>query len=69
MVTVRVGQAASLLGVHPRTIRRWMGRGLLPYVILPSGQKRIPGKAIKTILFGGEGNVAVGTDRPEAVGG
>ncbi len=35
-----VGQAAARLGVHPKTVRAWADKGLLPVVKLPSGYRR-----------------------------
>lgn len=50
MVNYRTGKAASLIDVHPRTLRRWMDRGLLGYVQLPSGERRIPADELDAIL-------------------
>ena len=38
LVTAR--QVAELLGVTPKTVLRWTGRGLLPAIKLPSGAIR-----------------------------
>jgi len=51
MVTYRTGKAASLLGVHPRTVRRWLNAGLLGYVELPSGERRIPQSEMEPFLI------------------
>ena len=42
MDAYRVGEFAALLNVHPRTVRRWITRGLVTYVRLPGGERRIP---------------------------
>ncbi len=33
-------EAAALLNVTPRTILNWIERGAIPYIELPSGEKR-----------------------------
>jgi excisionase family DNA binding protein len=40
-------QAAVRLGVHERTVRRYIASGLLGYRRLPSGHYRIPADAIR----------------------
>ena len=45
-----MGEFATLLGVNPRTVRRWLALGLLPYVQLPGGVRRIPYNELKSIL-------------------
>ena len=52
MDTLRVGEFASLLGVNPRSVRRWLTRGLLPYIELPGGERRIHKSALDAILAG-----------------
>ncbi len=47
-----VAQAASLLSVSERTIRRWVADEKVPYVRLPSGQIRIPQGALIASLQG-----------------
>lgn len=37
-----VAQAAALLSVSDRTIRRWIEAGKVPYLKLPGGDYRIP---------------------------
>ncbi|MDP6420400.1 MAG: helix-turn-helix domain-containing protein [SAR202 cluster bacterium] len=54
MATYRTGKFASLIGVHPCTIRRWMDRGLLDYVRLPGGERRIPESELNAIIQGGD---------------
>jgi excisionase family DNA binding protein len=39
-------QAAARLGVHERTVRRYIASGLLSYRRLPSGHYRVPAEAI-----------------------
>ena len=47
-----VAQAASLLGVSDRTIRRWIEADRIPYLELPSGGYRIPQGALLASLRG-----------------
>ncbi len=47
-----VAQAASLLGVSDRTIRRWIEAEKIPYLELPSGGYRIPQGALLASLRG-----------------
>jgi excisionase family DNA binding protein len=47
-----VAQAASLLSVSDRTIRRWIEVERIPYVVLPSGGYRIPQGALLASLRG-----------------
>jgi len=47
---LRIHQAAVTLGVHPRTIRRWIARGRLPFVQLPHGERRIPAEAMTLVV-------------------
>lgn len=47
-----VAQAASLLSVSDRTIRRWIEAEKIPYLELPSGGYRIPQGALLASLRG-----------------
>jgi excisionase family DNA binding protein len=47
-----VGQAAALLQVHVQTMRRWVVAKKVPYVLLPSGSRRIPRAALLASLGG-----------------
>lgn len=47
-----VAQAASLLSVSERTIRRWVADEKVPYARLPGGQIRIPQGALIASLQG-----------------
>jgi excisionase family DNA binding protein len=47
-----VPQAASLLNVSDRTIRRWIEGDKIPYLELPSGGYRIPQGALLASLRG-----------------
>lgn len=47
-----VTQAASLLSVSDRTIRRWIGAERIPFLKLPSGEYRIPQGALLASLRG-----------------
>jgi excisionase family DNA binding protein len=47
-----VAQAAALLNVSEKTIRRWVTGGKIPYVKLPSDGVRIPQGALLASLGG-----------------
>lgn len=47
-----LSQAASLLHVSERTIRRWVDAEKVPYLKLPSGQYRLPQGALLASLEG-----------------
>jgi excisionase family DNA binding protein len=47
-----VAQAAALLNVSDKTIRRWVTDDKVPYVKLPSGGLRIPQGALLASLQG-----------------
>lgn len=47
-----VAQAASLLSVSERTIRRWIADEKVPYARLPGGHIRIPQSALIASLQG-----------------
>lgn len=47
-----VAQAANLLNVSDRTIRRWIEAEKIPYLELPSGGYRIPQGALLASLRG-----------------
>jgi excisionase family DNA binding protein len=48
-------EAARVLGVHVRTVRRYMSLGLLAYRRLPGGRYRIPENAIREFWRANEG--------------
>jgi excisionase family DNA binding protein len=39
---LRVGEVARLLRTAESTVRNWIGRDEIPYVVLPGGDYRIP---------------------------
>ena len=47
-----VSQAATLLNVSDRTIRRWIEKDRIPYLELPGGDYRIPQGALLASLRG-----------------
>lgn len=47
-----VSEAAALLNVNERTIRRWIDAETVPYLKLPSGSYRIPQGALLASLRG-----------------
>lgn len=51
----RISEVARELDVHPKTIRRWLDRGLIPYVRLPSGERRVRTDRVELLLDGVEG--------------
>jgi excisionase family DNA binding protein len=57
-----VKQAADLLSVSDRTIRRWIEAGKVPHLKLPSGGYRIPQTSLLTSL---RGNYDLGSELAE----
>jgi excisionase family DNA binding protein len=49
---ITVSEAAALLKVNERTIRRWIEAEKIPYLELPSGSYRIPQGALLASLRG-----------------
>lgn len=49
---ISVAQAASLLNVSDRTIRRWINDEKIPFLELPGGEYRIPQGALLASLRG-----------------
>jgi putative resolvase len=44
-----ISQAATRLGVHPNTLRKWADKGLVPAVKLPSGYRRFVPSEIERV--------------------
>jgi excisionase family DNA binding protein len=55
-----IAEAAARLGVHPKTLRAWVDKDLVPAVRLPSGYRRFTADQIEEIKakMGLEGNAA-----------
>lgn len=49
---LKVSEAAALLKVSDKTIRRWIDAESIPYLKLPSGSYRIPQGALMASLRG-----------------
>jgi predicted site-specific integrase-resolvase len=47
-----IPQAAALLEVDVNTMRRWVLAEKVPYIVLPSGQRRIPRAPLLASLGG-----------------
>lgn len=47
---LRVGQVASLLGVNPRTVRRWLTSRQVNFYTTPGGERRVPLSEVERIL-------------------
>jgi excisionase family DNA binding protein len=48
--TLRRGEAAKRLGVHPNTLAGWIKRGLLSGVEMPGGEVRFREEEINALL-------------------
>ena len=59
---ITIAQAASLLAVSEKTVRRWIDGDRIPYVKLPGGGYRIPQGALLASLGG---NYALGDELEE----
>lgn len=44
-----IKEAAARLGVHPKTLRNWVDKGLVAHLKLPSGYRRFEEKEIERI--------------------
>jgi excisionase family DNA binding protein len=44
-----IAEAAAQLGVHPKTLRRWVDKDLVPAVRLPSGYRRFTPEQVEAI--------------------
>ena len=47
---LRVGQVALILGVNPRTVRRWLTRHQIEFFTTPGGERRVPMSEVERIL-------------------
>jgi len=47
---LKVDEVAAMLGVHPKTVYRWIREGKIEVIKLPSGRIRIPESEIEKIL-------------------
>jgi excisionase family DNA binding protein len=61
-------EAAAELGVHERTLRRYMSSGLLVYRRLPGGHYRIPEESIRNLWGGEDSSNLDGRRRPQKTG-
>jgi molybdopterin-binding protein len=52
VATLRIGQAAELLGVGVETLRRWEGEGTLRTVRSAGGQRLVPLEEVSRLLAG-----------------
>jgi excisionase family DNA binding protein len=59
-----IPQAAALLEVDTNTMRRWVDEGTVPYIVLPSGIRRIPRTPLLASL-GGNYDLAGGTAKQD----
>jgi excisionase family DNA binding protein len=50
MSLLRVAQFAEKVGVHKGTVQRWLSKDLIPFVRLPSGERRISSEVADALL-------------------
>jgi excisionase family DNA binding protein len=62
-------EAAAALGVHERTLRRYMSSGLLAYRRLPGGHYRIPAESIRDLWAGDDSSNPDRRRGPQGTGG
>lgn len=53
-----LSEAATLLGVHPSTLRRWSDEGRVPTVRTQGGHRRFERAAVEQVLMGQDGSAA-----------
>lgn len=47
-----VNDAARMFRVHPRTVRGWIDRGLLPVIRTPTGRIRVSYMEVARLMYG-----------------
>ena len=50
MKLLRVGEFADSVGVHKITVQRWLSKELIPFVTLPSGERRISSDVVDDLF-------------------
>ena len=50
MYLIRIAEFAERIGVHRITVQRWLSKGLIPFVRLPSGERRISSEVADDLL-------------------
>tara|TARA_R100001086_G_C11697205_1_gene220315 strand:+ start:420 stop:617 length:198 start_codon:yes stop_codon:yes gene_type:complete len=50
MKLLRVGEFADRVGVHKGTVQRWLSKDLIPFVTLPSGERRISSDVVDDLF-------------------
>jgi len=50
MKLLRVGEFADRVGVHKITVQRWLSKELIPFVTLPSGERRISSDVVDDLF-------------------
>ena len=50
MYLLRVAEFAEKVGVHKGTVQRWLSKDLIPFVRLPSGERRISSEVADALL-------------------
>jgi excisionase family DNA binding protein len=48
--TYKLPEAAAILSVHPRTLKRWGRAGAIRLIALPGGQFRVPVEEVERLL-------------------
>ena len=51
---ITTGEAASLLGVSPKTVARWANEGKLPHITTLGGHRRFPKHELLRLTSGSE---------------
>lgn len=50
---LRISEAAALLGIAPSTLRAFADRGLIPCMVMPTGERRFAREAVETFRVAG----------------
>ncbi len=51
---ITTGEAATLLGVSPKTVARWANEGKLPHITTLGGHRRFPKQELVRLTQGSE---------------